>query len=151
MSAYPRMNPLVRACILTAWLLPTISFSQEDGGATVSNVAIIGPLADGTPSPPAPAKVLPDFTIQNTDTHRLADHKVIMHRVADPGLPDPPAPPQPMSREELEALRASPEWQAALAEHKETKLCLVSATVYDHERTLVRWYGNGTPGKTFSF
>lgn len=73
-----------------------------------------------------------------------------MQRVANPGLPDPPAPPPPKTKEELEALRASPEWQELIAKHKETKLILLSATVVDGEATFLRWWHGGEEFQAWS-
>jgi hypothetical protein len=119
--------------------------AQDDGGAK-----LVSPVSDGSPAAPAPPKELPTFSVQATTTHRLKDRKVIMQRVADPGLPDPPAPPPPKTKEELEALRASPEWQELIAKHKETKLILLSATVVNGEATFLRWWHGGEEFQAWS-
>ena len=67
-----------------------------------------------------------------------------VHTVTDPGLPDPPPP--------LPALPVTdPEVKARLAEmsakYKQTQLVFLSATVYDHKRTLLRCYPSGNRGK----
>jgi len=119
--------------------------AQDEGGAK-----LVSPVSDGSPAAPAPPKELPAFSVEATTTHRLKDRKVIMQRVADPGLPDPPAPPPPKTKEELEALRASPEWQELIAKHKETKLILLSATVVDAKATFLRWWHEGEEFQAWS-
>jgi hypothetical protein len=132
----------VQALSCIAPLLLPLTYAQE--------VSVLGTIADGTPSPPSPPKVLPKFNVEATTLHQLADHDVIMQRVTDPGLPDPPPPPPPMSEKEYEALRASEEWKEVVGKHKDSQMLFLSATVYDHKRTFVRWYGNGTPMKCFA-
>jgi hypothetical protein len=73
-----------------------------------------------------------------------------MQRVADPGLPERPAPPSAKSKEELEALRASPEWQELVAKHKETELIMLSATVVDGKATFLRWWSEGEEYEAWS-
>jgi hypothetical protein len=119
--------------------------AQEDSGAK-----LIGPVADGTPAEPAPPRELPAFTIQSTTVRQLEDRKIIMQRVADPQLPDPPPPPAPATKEELEALRASPEWQERIANYKPTKLILLSASVVDGKMSFVRWYHEGEEFQAWS-
>jgi hypothetical protein len=136
------LKNLVQALSCIAPLLLALTYAQE--------VSALGTIADGTPSPPSPPKVLPKFNVEATTLHRLADHDVIMQRVTDPVLPDPPPPPPPMSEKEYEALRASEEWKGVLEKHKDSQMLFLSATVYDHKRTFVRWYGIGTPMKCFA-
>jgi hypothetical protein len=119
--------------------------AQDSGSAK-----LVSPVSDGSPAAPAPPKELPTFSVEATTTHQLKDRKVIMQRVTDPGLPDPPAPPPPKTKEELEALRASPEWQELIAKHKETKLILLSATVVDGEATFLRWWHGGEEFQAWS-
>jgi hypothetical protein len=119
--------------------------AQDEGGAK-----IVSPVADGTPALPASPKELPAFTVRSTTVRQMEDRKIIMQRVSDPGLPDPPPPPPPTTKEELEALRASPEWQERIDDHKESKLILLSAAVVDGKATLVRWYHDGEEFQAWS-
>ena len=134
---------------MLAALAGPLAPAQEDNGAG-AGASIIGPVADGTPPPPPPPKEMPAFQVEATTTHRLRDHKVIMLRVADPGLPDPPPPPPPPTKDQMDAFRASAWWQEMVARHGRTKFLFVSATVYDHQKTFVRWCGNGTPARSFA-
>jgi len=119
--------------------------AQDESGAK-----LVSPVADGTPALPAPPKELPAFTVESTTVRHLENRKIIMQRVSDPGLPDPPPPPPPATKEELEALRASPEWQGRIADHKESKLILLSASVVDGKATFVRWYHDGEEFQAWS-
>ena len=119
--------------------------AQDENGTR-----LVSPVADGTPAEPAPPKELPAFTVQSTTVRQLADRKIIMQRVSDPGLPAPPPPPPAATKEELEALRASPEWQERIANYKPTKLILLSATVVDGKMTFVRWYHEGEEFQAWS-
>jgi len=119
--------------------------AQEDSGAK-----LVGSVSDGTPAEPAPPKDLPAFTVRSTIVRQLEDRKIIMQRVNDPQLPDPPPPPPSATKEELEALRASPEWQERIANYKPTKLILLSATVVDGKATFVRWYHEGEEFQAWS-
>ena len=136
------MNIHLRAAFFALVAMPTLAFSQE--------ARLLGEVADGKPAAPVPPKVLPKFSVLTTSTHRLKDRKIVMQRVADPGLPDPPAPPSPKSKEELEALRASPEWQELVAKHKETELIMLSATVVDGKATFLRWWHEGEEYEAWS-
>lgn len=132
--------------ILTVSLVCSISLhAQEDSGAK-----LVGPVSDGTPAEPAPPKELPSFRVQSTTVRQLEDRKIVMQRVSDSGLPDPPPPPPSATKEQLEALRASPEWQERIAEHKESKLILLSASVVDGKATFVRWYHEGEEFQAWS-
>jgi len=117
---------------------------NENGAKLVSRVA------DGTPAEPAPPKELPAFTVRSTTVRQLEDRKIIMQRVSDPGLPDPPPPPPPATKEELEALRASPVWQERIADQKESELILLSASVVDGKASFVRWYHDGEEFQAWS-
>lgn len=119
--------------------------AQVEGGAK-----LVSPVADGTPVLPVPPKELPAFTVRSTTVRQLEDRKIIMQRVSDPGLPDPPPPPPPATKEELEALRASPEWQERSTDHKGSKLILLSASVVDGKATFVRWYHDGEEFQAWS-
>jgi hypothetical protein len=69
---------------------------------------------------------------------------VTIKRVEAPNLPDPPQPPPPVDRND-------PAVMARLAElrgkYKAVQHVFVSAHVYDHNRTLVRWHPSGQPGE----
>ena len=122
------------------------------------DVEIPVPITDGTPSQPALKPEPIDFKVLNsrstrmdvTEAPEMADLppitgtiNVTVQVVKDPNLPDPPPP--------LPALPPyDPAVIARLAELKEnyrgTELVFLSATVYDHNRTLLRIYPNGRVG-----
>jgi hypothetical protein len=122
------------------------------------DVEISGPITDGTPSAPAPKLEPIDFKVMSSRTKRMdvteapempdlppitGTINVTVQIVEDPNLPDPPAP--------LPALPPDdPAVVARLAEltekYRGTELVFLSATVYDHNRTLLRIYPNGRVG-----
>ena len=121
-------------------------------------VAIPEPIADGTPSEPAakPApidfKVISSGTVQRNVVKAPEMHdlppitgriNVTMRMVENPGLSDPPEP--------LPALEPTdPAVVARMEEMREkyqgTSLVFMSASVYDHKRTLIRIHPNGDVG-----
>jgi hypothetical protein len=123
--------------------------------ATKWDVEIPAPITDGTPSPPPPKPEPIDFEVLSSRTTRMDVTKapempdlppitgtinVIVQLVENPNLPEPPPP--------LPALPPDdPAVIARLAEpaekHRGTELVFLSATVYDHNRTLLRIYPNG--------
>ena len=125
--------------------------------AAAGETAIIGPIADGTPSPPAPEPQLPDFRVKRTLVKRVMreepsgvpDLKPVrklvtatMQLVEDPHLPAPPPPPPPLDINDPAVLA----WKAKVgALYQKTEFVFVSATVYDHQRTLLRWWPNRDP------
>jgi hypothetical protein len=136
------LKPRMRAALFALTAFPTFAFSQE--------ARLLGDVADGKPTAAVAPKVLPKFSVQSTATYRLKDRKIVMQRVADPGLPERPAPPSAKSKEELEALRASPEWQELVAKHKPTELVMLSATVVDGKATFLRWWHEGEEFEAWS-
>ncbi|WP_367872870.1 hypothetical protein [Luteolibacter sp. Populi] len=129
-----------------------------------ASTAIVGPIADGSPVPAIEPPPQPDFVVESTITRSVFVEKapemaglpsvkgrinVTLNRVEDPRLPNPPPPPPlpPLDPDD-------PVVQARLAEmrenYKRTELVFVSAQVYDHACSLVRWYPNGQPRSIMS-
>ena len=125
-----------------------------------TDASIAAPISDGRPSPPPPPVEKPDFRIEGTQVMRVdvveappmsglppveGTITLKVHSVADPGLPDPPPPPLPP----LPA--TDPQVVERLAEmgakYKETRILFLSATVYDHRRTLLRCHPNGAAAR----
>lgn len=119
------------------------------------DVEIPGPITHGTLSEPAPKPAPIDFKMLSSRTRQMevteapemaglppikGNINVTVQMVEDPDLPDPP-PPLPAT------VPDDPAVIARLAEltkkYHGTKLVFVSATVYDHSRTLLRIYPNG--------
>lgn len=121
--------------VLGSW---AIADEPEDTAALIDGEAsLIGGVADGTPAPPAPPRPLPEVRVLNSSVRHEGGRTITMNRVAPPELPEPP-PPKPLPEltdEEMEALLAQAQENA-----RETRFALVSATVYDHEKTLLRWW-----------
>jgi hypothetical protein len=129
--------------------MPNLS-AQIPADSSTAVVPIFRPAPEFTPPPPPAPKALPAFTVEATATQRVANHKVVMVRVVDPKLPDPPAPPPPMTPEQLDALRASPEWQQRVRTHKEARMLFLTAHVYDHQWSRISWFGPGPFARPFA-
>lgn len=133
--------------------------APQEGAASADTTRILGPLADGTPSPPIPPPVLPAFKVKSTEVRR--DYVIqpppmsglppvqgivttTVQVVRDPHIPDPPPPRAASSVTDPSAL-------ARLALLRQNRIprqfAFVSATVYDHSRTYLRCYPNGKPKK----
>ena len=123
--------------------------------APVWDVEIPVPISDGTPTEPAPKPEPIDFKVLTSNTRRMdvtespemsglppikGTINVTVQRVADPGLADPPAPlpvlppSDPLVIARMKQLRES---------YRGTELVFLSATVFDHSRTLLRIHPNG--------
>lgn len=139
---------------LLAALLCGQSFAQEVQTPPASTVAVIPEsLEPGAPTAPAPVQEKPDFDIESTQIKLIevveappmpglppveGTMTLIIHSVADPGIPDPTPPatlPQNPSTEEN-----PPEIQETILE---SHLAIISATVYDNSRTLLTFNTEG--------
>lgn len=123
---------------------------------------IVGQIADGTPSKPPVKPELPIFTVKQTIVRQMdvveapamsglppvkGRINVTVQLVEDPNLPEPP-PPLPALPVDDPAVKARmTEFQG---KYRSTELVFVSATVYDHSRTLLKWYPNGDATKEIS-
>lgn len=133
--------------LLNSVLLLTIALHAREEPTSV----ILGKISDGKPSPPSPPPVLPDFQIKSTVVREMdvvesppmsglppvtGTITTTVHLVEDPQLPDPPPPPVAPENQQVNPRLANPEWEWR-------RLVFVSATVYDHSRTLLRCHPNG--------
>ena len=118
--------------------------------------SIPGKISDGTPSPPVPPPVLPDFKIKSTVVREMdvleapplaglppveGTITATVHLVEDPKLPDPPpalVPPIDSMVPPRVIDRNLSEWSRSV---------FVSAMVYDHSRTLLRCHPTGNVKK----
>lgn len=66
----------------------------------------------------------------------LADRSIILNRVAPPDLPEPPPAATPLPTPTAEQVAA---YEAELKLQKKYELLCISATVYDHQVTVLRW------------
>ena len=140
---------------LSAALLLAAEAGDPEKSAQIWNVEIPGPITDGTLAASAPRPVPIDFTVLTSRTQRIqvteapemtglppikGTINVTVQRVADPGLADPPAPlpvlppSDPLVIARMKQLRES---------YRGTELVFLSATVFDHSRTLLRIHPNG--------
>lgn len=138
-----------------AFWIVTLPLSAQEKVIPAWEVEIPVPIADGTPTEPAPKPEPIDFKVLNSRTQRrnvteapeMSDLppikgtiNVTVQMVEDPGLLDPP-PPLPA------LLPNDPAVIARLEEFRQhyrgTELVFLSATVYDDDRTLLRIYPNG--------
>ena len=132
------------------------SLYAQDTHTNVSHeTSIIGPISDGRPGEPVVAPVLPDFRVRTSIMRRMRVVeapemdglppvqgwiKATVQRVDDPRLPDPP-PPLVVSAPNASAVSAR---LARLNPHDQaTDIIFISATVYDHTRTLLRYSLSG--------
>lgn len=123
---------------------------------------IPAPIPDGSLPPPPPPIEKPDFQIESTQIKRVGVIEgpemaglppvegtitLTVHNVADPGLPDPPPPlpPQPITDPQVKERLAE-----LTAKYQQTRYIFLSATVYDHKRTLLRCNPNGAVGREIS-
>lgn len=143
-------------CVTLAFVLNAegVVTAQEVRQAPAATVASFPEAPAVAPQPAAPV-VPPDFRVESTQVKRVdvveapempdlppveGPITLKINAVADPGLPDPPPPLPPLPPDDPEVR----ERLAALAaEHRQTTVGFVSATVYDGSRTLLRCYPNG--------
>ena len=117
-------------------------------------VEIPGPICDGKPSAPVPKPEPIDFTIKQSRITRMAVTEapempdlppikgvinVTVQLVKDPGLPDPPPPLPQLPPDDPAVVARMEEFRQ---NYRGTELVFLSATVYDHSRTLLRIYPN---------
>lgn len=139
-------------CCLAFGLL-TLPLAAQDGPtapADSTTVSIPGPVADGTPSDTAPTPEVPDFKVLNSTTQHIevteapplpglppvtGDISLTVKKVADPQLPEPTTSTDTGTSSSQADSAAPIELARSL---------VVSASVYDHSRTLlqIRMDGN---------
>lgn len=128
---------------------------QAEPEAIELETKISGNISDGKPGLPAPKPEPIPFEIKSSITKRVhvvespempdvpapeGDINVTVQLVKDPGLPDPPPPLPALPPDDPAVLARMAEFSER---YQETQLAFVSATVYDHSRTLLRCYPNG--------
>ena len=122
----------------------------QEGFEPQGEAVISGAISEGNPSPPLLPLVLPDFKVKSTVVRELdvvepppmsglppvtGTITETVNLVEDPKLPDPPPPPAPPLDSGA---------RIALKDDSARSRCLfLSATVYDHSRTLLRCYTSG--------
>ena len=129
-------------------------FLPSHGQEVVSpkwEVEILGPISDGTSAEPVAKPAPIDFKILTSHTKRVhvseapefpdlppvqGTINVTVQNVEDPGLPDPPVSPL-LPATSLDDPPLIEQMEADQETAYNTSLLLISATVYDHSRTLV--------------
>ncbi len=113
-----------------------------------ASTKIIGGVSDGKPSPSFLPKVLPQFTINWSMVHQKKDHKVIINKVQAP-VDTAQNPAKPLNAEETDRSRGQlGKW---ISDVKESGgFFTVSATIYDHKTTHVRWWYEGKEYAVYS-
>ncbi len=145
MSKHPRSRTFPHLAI---WLPAVLLlFGQSAPAQDIPADAlprIVGPVSDGTPPPPAPERVEPDYTVLETAVRQQGGRTVTIQKVEPPPPasrstePASPTPPPDLSDPEFRARIAELQAQAA-AEFVPTTLVPLDVTVYDHEFTFLRW------------
>jgi hypothetical protein len=121
-----------------ALLSLVVSLSAQETRADEGRALLLGEVVDGTPSATEIEPVLPDFKVVGSTVKRLADHDIVLNQVEDPGLAPLPGSPEqePLDLNDPEAAA----WlERETAEAPEHRLVMLSATVYDHQKTFLRW------------
>lgn len=138
-------------------LLLTCAIHSLEAEEAPSPPALILPPLNAQPAQAVVPEPSPDFEVISTHVEQIiqeepaplsgmqAISKVVTYTVeivADPHLPEPPAPPPPADPNDPEVIAR----RAALrARAQKVEFVFLSATVYDHERTLLKWHVNGKP------
>lgn len=124
--------------LFAATFVAAASFAADRAGDTVAGLD----AAQGATKEAAPI----NFQILKAWKLDLGDHSIFYNRVAPPVLPEPPpAPPAPTAAE-IAAAKAA--WDRE--PHKKYEILFLSATVYDHKVTEIRWYGGTREFRVFS-
>ena len=149
------------APLLSALILGGTTLAAQDPvpapDSPAAPAAITGPIADGTQPPPVPSKLPLNLTVLSfhqqpmrveqpaplpgmpATTHTI---KTTIEIVKRP--PPAPAPPPAEPRQPLDAATLA-RFAALRAERRRTEFGFLFATVYDHQRTLLRWRPHSRP------
>jgi len=128
-----------------------ISGDEVNAAPSSTSASALGGLTDALPQVASP-EAKPDFQIESCQVKRVYVVEaaempelppvegvitLTIHKVIDPGLPDP-LPPLPPDE-----IHEADDHGEVEGEVQETQIAFVSATVYDHSRTLLRCRLNG--------
>ena len=149
-------NVMIQSALISGCcIILCANFAQADEPPLVE-AEVLGSISDGTPSPSALPLAMPDFRVKSTVIREIdvveappmpglplveGTITATVHVVEDPKLPDPPPPPVSVDDSGGNSLTEdsgeNDEWG---------QMAFLSATVYDHSRTLLRCHPNGNLG-----
>lgn len=132
------MKNLLLSIILT--ILCVCPVMAQEAQSVEKATKVIGGIHDGKPSPPSAPKPKPNFKIMRSQVNYVNGRKVIFNKVMTP-LPAKIdlQPTQPLSEEEI--AKRNEAIQKWISDIKESGgFFTVSATIYDHKTTYVRWW-----------
>lgn len=118
-----------------ALILATPTYAQVESPAAPH---VVGSISTGERFAPVAKPPLPGTDVEQSVVHREGGRSITMQRVAPPVLPAPPPAPQP--RAPLTDAQRDGLVQRA---RSKVKTLLLSATVFDHQKTLLRWWHEG--------
>lgn len=152
------VSPIIAQAATTADPL-----TDKTGGDTPKMETLIpGPISDGKPGLPAPKPEAIEFEVERSLTKRVnvvespempglpAPEGVInvtVQLVKNPDLPEPPPPLPTLPPDDPAVLARMAELRKT---YRATEFVYISATVYDHSRTLLRCYTNGKADREIS-
>lgn len=100
---------------------------------------VIGEVSDGTPAPPAPPKALPNHEVETTKVRQQGKRRIILNRVVQP--------PKQLPAENQPAQNAPVQGNANLPQGG---IFTIYATVYDEQRSYVKWNHDGRKHEAWS-
>ena len=128
--------------ILPGLFLPVLNAENAPSGSKGKHAApktndarLIGEVSDGRPVPPASKKPMPKYEIEQTQTHHKNGQKFVINRVKKPA--------QQVTPSQAPVARRSITPQTKRESKPQGGFFMVSATVYDHRVTLLRWSHDG--------
>ncbi len=154
-SSYGNLTTMKFLSIPLALLGGLLPLHSQENIPLKWELEIPGPVSDGTRAEPALKSEPIDFKVLTSQTQRMevteapempdlppieGTINVTVQMVADPGLPDPPPPLPELPPNDPAVLARMEELRK---NHRGTELVFLSATVYDHSRTLLRIYPSG--------
>ena len=128
--------------ILPGLFLPVLNAENAPSGkkgkhavSKTNDARLIGEVSDGRPVPPVSKKPMPKYEIEQTQTHHKNGQKFVINRVKKPA--------QQVIPSQAPVARRSITPQTKRESKPQGGFFMVSATVYDHGVTLLRWSHGG--------
>lgn len=131
------MKPDMKMSVLLLGIYMTciagVALKAQD--AEIKKAKLIGEVSDGRPVPPVSKKPMPKYEIEQTQTHHKNGQKFVINRVKKPA--------QQVIPSQAPVARRSITPQTKRDSKPQGGFFMVSATVYDHRVTLLRWSHGG--------